>query len=101
MAFAGGLGARVDIALMPHDLDDLAGHERYAALLFSESNSRFLCEVPPDEAAQFELRLADAPFALLGEVTAEPTLEIVYDDEPLLNADIAALKEAWQKPLRW
>ena len=88
-----------------------------AVLLFSESNSRFLCEVAPEVAEEFEKILAEIPHALVGEVTSESKLEIVgipmpnqdYDQghpdpvtAPLvIDAELAQLKEAWQLPLRW
>jgi phosphoribosylformylglycinamidine synthase len=70
-------------------------------LLFSESNTRFLCEVPPERADAFEALLEGVPHARIGEVTDGGKLEILADDVPVVTADIAALKEAWQKPLRW
>ena len=99
MAFAGGLGAKINlhkaatVGRAPDDLSD-------AALLFSESNTRFLCEVQPDNAAAFETALADVPHARIGEVVDSGKLEIV-GEAPLLQADLHVLKEAWQKPLRW
>ena len=44
MAFAGELGAKIALDAVPHKLGSAATS---AALLFSESNSRFLCEVRP------------------------------------------------------
>ena len=52
MALAGGLGAKIDLALVPNRLP--AEKSLDATLLFSESNTRFLCEVPPESAAAFE-----------------------------------------------
>ncbi len=72
-----------------------------AALLFSESNTRFLCEVRPQDAAAFEAALSDIPHARIGEVTAGGTLRILADSATVVSADVSALKEAWQKPLRW
>ena len=48
MAFAGGCGARVRLAEVPHDgsADDRSP-EADAVLLFSESASRFVIEVQP------------------------------------------------------
>ena len=46
MAFAGGFGAKIDLQAMPCD-DDLDAASR----LFSESNTRFLCEVRAENAA--------------------------------------------------
>ncbi len=140
MAFAGGLGARFFLAQAPHELEldeaaaeadaelraefpqlelhPLAAMPHAAAiLLFSESNSRFLCEVAPDDCEEFERRMGNVPHGLVGEVVAEPLLQIVgipapqphaeegvYDPQtaPLvIEAPLAALKGAWQRPLRW
>jgi len=95
MAFAGGLGAKISLADVPRN-----GDLPTAALLFSESNTRFLCEVRPENAASFESALADVPHARIGEVVDSNKLEIV-GETPLVQADLHALKEAWQKPLRW
>jgi phosphoribosylformylglycinamidine synthase subunit PurSL len=99
MAFAGHLGAAIDVARAPHELAQ--GPARNATLLFSESNTRFLCEVPPDSAAAFETCLAGIPCAAIGAVTETNRLEIAADGRPLLTEDIAALRASWQAPLDW
>jgi phosphoribosylformylglycinamidine synthase len=70
-------------------------------LLFSESNTRFLCEVRPPDAVAFEAALSAIPHARIGEVNASGKLEILAGEDRILLADVSALKEAWQKPLRW
>jgi len=97
MAFAGGLGARLELDNVPHA--DGSGHT--AVLLFSESNTRFLVEVELHNRAAFEAALADVPRARIGEVVDSGRLEILSDSRPLVQSDLAALKEAWQRPLRW
>lgn len=97
MAFAGGLGA--EIALEPLPTSDGAKHPLVA--LFSESNTRFLVEVRPDLAAAFEDCLRGIPHARIGSVTASERLEITGHGTRVISAQINALKEAWQKPLRW
>jgi phosphoribosylformylglycinamidine synthase subunit PurSL len=108
MAFAGGLGLKISLANVPSSFGREARGEggqisTSAILLFSESNSRFLCEVQPDKAAAFEATLGDIPHAQIGEVVDNGKLEIIAEHEkyPLVQANLAALKEAWQKPLRW
>jgi phosphoribosylformylglycinamidine synthase len=109
MAFAGGLGARIFLEQAPNNLDVAAmadSVERLnAILLFAESNTRFLCEVPQDSVGHFESTLGDIPHAAIGEVVAEPKLQIVNYDPAnpfhVIDAGIAELKETWQKPLRW
>jgi phosphoribosylformylglycinamidine synthase len=107
MAFAGGLGAKIDLAAVPRGLSQFSSDENGtvpftpAVLLFSESNTRFLCEVPPAHAAAFEAALSGVPQARIGEVTAAAKLEILADADTVLSAGLSTLKEAWQKPLRW
>jgi len=45
--------------------------------------------------------MSDIPHARIGEVTASGRLEIRDETATVVSADIAALKEAWQKPLKW
>lgn len=103
MAFAGGLGADLRLAAVPHGL----GRPVASALLFSESNTRFLCEVRPADASAFESLLSSVPHALIGEVTAEDRLTIAGIAAAggaaprVIDAKLASLKEAWQAPLRW
>jgi len=63
MAFAGELGISLRLSDVPQELGDVAGAERDACLLFSESNTRFLCEVTPANCLQFERTLASVPCA--------------------------------------
>jgi phosphoribosylformylglycinamidine synthase len=98
MAFAGGLGAVVslkDVPLAePMDRDDL--------VLFSESNSRFLVEVAPDDKDEFERVMNKTSFANIGQVTPSEMLEIDgIGEKKVVSVSIAKLKEAWQKPLSW
>ena len=112
MAFAGGLGARIYLAQVPHQLSETTSAEELnAALLFSESNTRFLCEVRPDEVGHFEAMMANVPHAAIGEVTGTPHLRIMgvpaadqpdpLSVPPAIDADLDVLKEAWKAPLRW
>jgi phosphoribosylformylglycinamidine synthase len=97
MAFTGGLGVSIDLDRVPVDTPDLAA----AALLFSESNTRFLCEVEPQRAPKLESRLAGVWMANIGLVADTHRLEILSDGTEVISADLARLKEAWQSPLRW
>jgi phosphoribosylformylglycinamidine synthase len=112
MAFAGGLGARVRLADVPHDGSaDSRSPEADAVLLFSESASRFVIEVPPAQRGSMEalFRQARVPFAHIGEVTDTGRLQIAASPHAghvpppswLIDLPYAELKEAWQKPLRW
>jgi phosphoribosylformylglycinamidine synthase len=97
MAFAGGLGAHVDLSPIVERL----GAAGPAAALFSESNTRFLCEVAVERASEFERALSDLPYAKIGEVTSGDRLVIDAGRTVAIDADLRELKEAWQAPLRW
>lgn len=103
MAFAGGVGAELKSTHVPAgELDSNNPALRAAILLFSESNTRFLCEVPDETTREFEALLGDVPFARLGKTTESRRLRIEGADASLvIDADLDDLKEAWQAPLRW
>ena len=99
MAFAGGLGAKIELAAVPHTA--ASDPHTAAVLLFSESNTRFLCEVPAEHAAGFEAKLAGVPLGRLGEVTATEDLQVTHDGRPVIIVGLDRLKAAWQSPLNW
>ncbi|MCA9050038.1 MAG: phosphoribosylformylglycinamidine synthase, partial [Planctomycetaceae bacterium] len=82
MAFAGGIGVTLAEDLTPADL-------------FAESNSRFVVEVEPGQAAEFEALVPQA--RQIGTTNCGHRLQA----GSLLNADLAELKNAWQSPLRY
>ncbi len=91
MAFAGGCGISIELGTATD----------VAVVLFSESNTRFVCEVTPESAANFELSLAGVPLTKLGKVIECDRLTISVNGKLAIDADIRTLKEAWQAPLRW
>jgi phosphoribosylformylglycinamidine synthase len=98
MAFSSGLGVTARLDLVP-----VAGAvARNDQVLFSESNTRFVAEVSPQQQDDFEKTLEGCPLACVGRVEATPEF-IVYGlrKEPCVRAFIHELKESWQKPLRW
>ena len=98
MAFAGGLGAEVDLSAVPLGKPI----SRNDFILFSESNSRFVVEVRGINRKRFEEAMSGLGFARIGKVTRSPRLEILgLDGDKIISAGIDELKEAWQKPLRW
>lgn len=99
MAFAGGCGAQIWLDQVPSD-----GELSTPEVLFSESNSRFVCEVGELNAAAFEGALAGVEFGQIGTVTDDGRcVALPSKDAPthLIDSSIEDLKEAWQSPLRW
>ncbi|HUV45400.1 MAG TPA: AIR synthase-related protein, partial [Dehalococcoidales bacterium] len=71
-------------------------------ILFSESNSRFLVEVVPENRDEFEKTLGETVCTVIGQVMDSEVLEVYgLNGRPVVNKPIADLKEAWQSPLRW
>ena len=98
MAFAGEWG--VEISLDP--LAKSAGISDEGTLLFSESNTRFVMEVPPAHVENFQANFADLPLVELGTVTENDRVRILGPaGHPLVDAPWRDLKTAWQKPLHW
>jgi len=96
MAMAGGLGATVLLKNIP-----FKGRMRNDVLLFSESNSRFIVEVPVSQEKALAKILKGIPYAKMG--TVEATQEIViygFKDRPVVNARADELKEIWKAPLK-
>lgn len=98
-AFSAMLGAVVDLQAVPR----APGLDDPITVLFSESNSRFLCEVAPADEAAFsaELAAADVPHARIGAVAADKELICAWAGRTVLRADVPALKQSWQQPLSW
>ena len=97
MCFAGGLGASIDATRVPG-----ADTMRDDMVMFSESNTRFICEIEPDKKAEFEKALKGRPFAEIGRTVATSRLVINgTGGKNRIDEDICSLKESWQAPLRW
>ncbi len=92
MALAGGVGAKIA-------LDRVASEAKLPtdALLFSESNGRYLVEVAAEQAATFEALLAGTPWARIGRTTTAAELVVSETAGATLFAlPIAQLERAWR-----
>ncbi len=98
MAFAGNLGAAVRLDKVHYR--GKAKRDDY--ILFSESNSRFVVEVDPQQQKNFEKIMKGLPFSRIGRVE-EPPEFVIYGmrKNVCVQAAIDDLKKAWQKPLQW
>jgi len=98
MGFAGGLGIEADLRGLPKSNNC----SRIDAQLFSESNSRYIVEVEPENYDTFAKLMLNLPFGQIGKVTEEKTLLIKgQDGKAVIKADLSSLKEAWQKTFDW
>jgi len=98
MAFAGGLGATIHLQAVP--LGEAIDRDDF--ILFSESNSRFLAEVSPENKNEFEEIMSGAAYAAIGQVTDAEMVEIYgLNGSRVVATPLAEPKEAWQRPIRW
>ncbi len=97
MAFAGHLGMTLFLNDVP-----FSGKDRRAdVLLFSESASRFLVEVPPARRRDFERIMKRTAWGLIGCVSEKDQVTVFgLKGEICLQAPGSLLKETWQAPLR-
>jgi phosphoribosylformylglycinamidine synthase len=97
MAFAGGFGLEIRLAAVPTE-----GISRDDFVLFSESQSRFVVSIHPESQGAFEKLMEGQDAAAIGWVTSGPLLLIDgLKGSRIIEEEIADLKEAWQKPLRF
>ncbi|MCB9904219.1 MAG: phosphoribosylformylglycinamidine synthase subunit PurL [Planctomycetes bacterium] len=95
-AFSGGFGLELDLA-QAHESGFGAGFDDDSVLLYSESCTRFLVEVAPEQSVAFERALDGVPLARLGRTVAEPELRILgRNANDLVRIPLADLKAAHQ-----
>ena len=94
MAFAGALGMkiRLDLGAKPMEQSMLENH----AMLFSESNTRFIVETGDEK--KFLRLMKGVPVWRLGSVTKEDSFKI-YDhaNKLIVSTDTGTLKASWKK----
>lgn len=108
MAFAGGHGAELSLEAVEAPLRGAAAATEASAqipamLLFSESNSRFLCEVPAEKSEEFEACLNGISYRKIGHVAEHDRLKIADAPHapPRIDVSIEQARQAWRVPLDW
>ena len=95
MAFAGGLGLELDLEKVP-----ARKLQRDDAVLFSESNSRFLLEVSQQDVSEFEALWKGKTCAQIGTVTREGRLLVNgLHKKNVVYASLSDLMRSWKKTL--
>jgi phosphoribosylformylglycinamidine (FGAM) synthase-like enzyme len=94
MAFSGGYG--LDLALSNVLKSDNVRRNDFT--LFSESNSRFLVEVPKKRKDDFEECMNGAAFSLVGRTKKERCLSIRgLDGKLVVETSLKDLMDAWKE----
>jgi phosphoribosylformylglycinamidine synthase len=97
MCFGSELGAEISLGKVSYE-----GEKRDDFVLLSESNSRFVVEVEPANAAKFEETLKGLPVARIGSVTADKKFAVAgLSGKTAISAEISKLKQAWKAPMDW
>ena len=92
MCFGGNLGASTDLT----SVSDL---KRADQILFSESQSRFVVEVNPDQGKMIQKIFEGLPIFKLGEITPEPELKIDFQKRVLLKTSLDDLRQAYKSTM--
>ena len=96
-AFAGGFGMDVELLKVPAERLN-----KDAQVLFSESASRFVVTVAPENREKFVQAMEGVPCEAIGHVRDDDRFLVRGLDGMLVIDTIAgALKDSWQSPLRW
>ncbi len=97
MAFAGGFGAAVELDSVPCTSDAAEATTK----LFAESNSRFVCEVAPENQSAFESLMSEVACKQIGTVDTHNLVNFTESGNSILKEPTDELKAAWQSPLDW
>ena len=98
-AFAGGYGIEAALEKVLYIGDEKEKTDM--VILFSESASRHLVTVRPEQRQKFESTMGSNAVSCIGTVTGDSTLRITgLMGTTVVEAGIDDLKEAWQRPLR-
>jgi phosphoribosylformylglycinamidine synthase II len=93
---SGGYGINIYLKNVPRTRE----MSRNDFILFSESNSRFLVEVPEKRREDFETSMNGSIHAMIGKVKKEGYLSVFgLSDEKLVDASLAELRNHWKSAL--
>ncbi len=95
MALASGLGLDISLTIVPQ-----TKVTRDDYILFSESNSRFLMEIPRKAKSEFEELMKGRPVAEIGQVTENSKLTIRgLNGENVIDISTSDLRRNWKATL--
>jgi phosphoribosylformylglycinamidine synthase II/phosphoribosylformylglycinamidine synthase I len=95
MCLAGGVGANIKLIYAPRDA--YWNYSPDEVILFSESLSRFVVEVRPENAEQFRAIMSEAgvPHECFGVVGGDRLVVNGRIDTPILDLPLSELEKAW------
>lgn len=91
ISFAGSYGLEINLDKVPTD-----NLEIIDKILYSESASRFLVSVSPENKENFEETMKENIFREIGEVRNDKEFKIITKGKLIIQENIYKLKEVWQ-----
>jgi len=96
-AFSGELGLKIELGKVPAE-----NTKKDYQLLFSESASRFITTIKPENKTKLEKLLSKTDFAEIGVVTEEKKFRVTgLNRKEIINVELKELKKEWKKTLDW
>jgi phosphoribosylformylglycinamidine synthase len=96
-SLAGMLGMDIDLKSVP-----CKGKKRNDYILFSETASRFIVTIHPEDKKSFEKIMAGNIAGLIGMVNSGNSLEVKgIEGRTIIREKIGGLKRAWQKTINF
>jgi len=96
ISFGGGFGLEVYLEKVP-----VKGKlKEVEKILYSESPSRFLVTISPENKRKFEKILKGNIFSQIGKVVNEKRLKVFFKKRSIINEDIFRLKKSWQRTFK-
>ncbi len=94
MAIGGDLGAIIELGEVP-----VCEDMEVEKILYSETPSRFIVCVPPENRRDFESLFKGQCYALIGEVTGTKSLHMKLKGEKVIDEEVDILRRCWKKTL--
>lgn len=95
ISFAGGYGIEINLDKMP--IENLKNIDK---ILYSESASRFLVTISPENKEAFEKIMMGNIFSEIGKVRDDDIFKIIAEGKVVVEQNLPKLKEAWQKTFK-
>jgi phosphoribosylformylglycinamidine synthase len=99
MSLAGMLGVTLDVHRIPTHTHGMNLVARNIVRLFSESPSRFLVEIAPEQLGAFERHMQASgvhELTYLGTVASTDRFVVQDGEQELINVSVTELQEAWK-----
>lgn len=96
MAIASDHGLEIDLSAILYTYNSKLSD---AALLFSESPTRFLLEVAPEDAEALDELLGPEAYSCIGRVLDTPRFQVIGKGDSRIDTSVDRLRTSWQTSL--